>query len=222
LGSIIRNRRLEVLIATSNRGKIREIQEALGASRVKLRYLDDFPDVSPIEETGETYRENAILKALNYSKQTGVCALADDSGLEVDALGGMPGVRSARFGGHHCLDQERTKKLLVALSQYPDRKRTARFICWMALADWKLGEVDLAADARVLSVAEGKCEGLITHESRGANGFGFDPVFKPSGYDATFGEMSPDVKRLISHRAQALALIRDFLNHRHTSNLTVG
>jgi XTP/dITP diphosphohydrolase len=220
LVSIIHNGRLEVLIATSNRGKVREIQEALGTSQVKLRYLEDFPHISPVEETGETYRENAILKALNYSKQTGVCALADDSGLEVDALGGMPGVRSARFGGHGALDQDRIKKLLVALSQYPDRKRTARFICCMALANWKRGE--LAADARVLSVAEGKCEGLITHESRGANGFGFDPVFKPSGYDATFAEMSPDVKRLISHRAQALASIRDFLNHRLTSNLTVG
>ena len=219
---MIRNPRLEVLIATSNRGKIREIQEALGASQVKLRYLDDFPDVSPVEETGETYRENAILKALNYSKQTGVCALADDSGLEVDALGGMPGVRSARFGGDRASDQERIKKLLGALSQCPDRKRTARFICCMALADWNRGEGDLAGNARVLSVAEGKCEGLITDESRGANGFGFDPVFKPTGYDATFAEMSPDVKRVISHRAQALALIRDFLNHTHTSNLTVG
>ncbi len=214
--------RLEVLIATGNRGKIREIQHAFRVLPIKLRYLEDFPAALPVEETGETYRENAILKALNYSKQTGVCALADDSGLEVDALGGMPGVYSARFGGHRALDQERIKKLLVALSQYPDRKRTARFVCCMALAEWKRGEVDLAADARVLSVAEGKCEGLITHESLGANGFGFDPVFKPSGYDATFAEMSPDVKRVISHRAQALALIREFLDHGLTSNLTVG
>jgi len=219
---IIRRGRFELLIATSNRGKIREIQEALRDSPVKLCYLEDFPDVSPVEEIGETYRENAILKALNYSKQTGVCALADDSGLEVDALGGMPGVYSARFGGPRALDQERIKTLLVALSQYPDRKRTARFVCCVALAEWKLREADLAADARVLSVAEGKCEGLITYESRGANGFGFDPVFKPWGYDATFAEMSPDIKRVISHRAQALALIREFLDRGPTSNLTVA
>lgn len=214
--------RLEVLIATSNRGKIREIQEALGASPVKLRYLEDFRDVLPVEETGKTYRENAILKALSYSKQTGVCTLADDSGLEVDALGGKPGVHSARFGGHRASDRDRIRKLLVALSQYPNGKRTARFVCCMALAEWKQEELDPHADARVLSVAEGRCEGLIIHESRGANGFGFDPVFRPVGYNATFAEMSPDVKRMISHRVQALALIREFLDHWLTSNLTVG
>lgn len=202
-----------MLIATSNRGKIREIQEALKSSPVNLRYLDDFPDVSPVEETGETYKENAILKALNYSKQTGVCALADDSGLEVDALGGMPGVHSARFGGPGALDGDRINQLLAALSQYPNRKRTARFVCCVALAEWKRAELDSSAGARVLSVAEGRCEGLITHEPRGANGFGFDPVFRPEGYDGTFAEMSSDVKRMISHRAQALALIREFLGH---------
>lgn len=205
--------RLEVLIATRNAGKIWEIQESLRGSPVALRYLEDFPDVKPVEETGETYTENAILKALNYSKQTGVCALADDSGLEVDALGGIPGVYSARFGGHAASDHQRIKELLLALSQYPDGKRTARFVCCMALADWKSGELQAPADGRVLSLAEGRCEGLITHESRGANGFGFDPVFRPVGYDATFAEMSPDVKRVISHRAQALVLIREFINH---------
>ncbi len=201
-----------MLIATSNRGKIREIQEALRASPVKLCYLEDFPDVSPVEEIGETYRENAILKGLKYSKQTGLCALADDSGLEVDALDGMPGVYSARFGDPRASDQDRINKLLEALSKYPDRERAARFVCCMALAEWKRREGDVAADGRVLSVAEGKCEGLITYEPRGANGFGFDPVFKPWGYDATFAEMSPDIKGVISHRAQALALIREFLD----------
>jgi non-canonical purine NTP pyrophosphatase (RdgB/HAM1 family) len=212
LTTFIRSRRFEVLIATRNPGKIREIQEAFMNLPVTLRYLKDFPRVSTVQETGKTYKENAILKALNYSKQTGMCALADDSGLEVDALGGLPGVYSARFWGALASDGERTHKLLAALSQYPNRTRTAHFVCCLALVEWKRGELDSAAGAEVLSVAEGRCEGLIAHESRGANGFGFDPVFIPLGYDATFGEMSSDVKSVISHRAKALALTREFLD----------
>ena len=100
---------LEVLVATGNPGKIREIQESLRGVPVRLRYLREFHDISPVEEVGETYEENAILKAVSYSKQTGVCALADDSGLEVDALGGLPGVLSARYGGDYASDQERTE-----------------------------------------------------------------------------------------------------------------
>ncbi len=217
MGNIIPSRHFEVLIATSNRGKIREIQRALKHSPVTLRYLEDFPTVSTVEETGKTYRENAILKALNYSKQTGVCALADDSGLEVDALGGLPGVYSARFGGVSESDDERTKKLLAALSQYSDRKRTARFVCCLALAEWKRGEVDSPDGARVLNVAEGTCEGMIAHEPRGPNGFGFDPVFKPLGYDETFAELPSDVKIVVSHRAKALELTREFLEREVTS-----
>jgi non-canonical purine NTP pyrophosphatase (RdgB/HAM1 family) len=217
LRAIIRSRRFEVLIATGNPGKIREIQNALRDLPVTLRHLDDFPTVSTVEETGETYKENAILKALNYSKQTGMCALADDSGLEVDALGGLPGAHSARFWGAAASDDERTRQLLAALSQYPDSQRTARFVCCVALAEWKPEELDSTAGPRVLSVAEGKCQGLIAHESRGANGFGFDPVFIPLGYDATFAEMSSRVKCMISHRAKALALTREFLDYLVTS-----
>lgn len=204
--------RLEVLIATRNSGKILEIQEALGGSRVVLRYLEDFPEVTPVEEIGETYRENAVIKAMNYSQQTGLCALADDSGLEVDALGGRPGIHSARFGGSIASDRERTEKLLATLSHCPDRKRTARFVCCMALAESRSGELEPSA-GRVLSIAVGKCEGIITDHLRGTNGFGFDPVFVPAGYDTTFAEMPPKLKRGISHRAKALALIQEFLDH---------
>lgn len=210
---MIHSPRLEVLVATANPGKIREIQESLRGVPVRLRYLWEFHDISPVEEVGETYEENAILKAVSYSKQAGVCALADDSGLEVDALGGLPGVLSARYGGDSASDQERTEKLLMALTQHPLQERTARFVCCMALAGCPLGESQDSSDhPRVLHVCEGKCEGLIGEEPRGNNGFGYDPVFVPIGYDRTFAELPSAVKNMISHRSQALAAMRGFLN----------
>ncbi len=204
--------RLKVLIATGNLGKLREIGESLRGLPLTLRYLQEFPDVPPVEEVGQTYKENAILKALSYSKHTGVFALADDSGLEVDALGGAPGVLSARYGGDHASDRERTEKLLMALSRYPGQARTARFVCCMVLAGWRRGEDQpYNADAKVLHVSEGKCEGVIIERPRGNNGFGYDPVFVPTGYDRTFGELPAKIKDVISHRAQALAAMRQFL-----------
>lgn len=208
---MIHRPRLEVLIATGNPGKIREIRESLRALPLKLRYLEEFPDISPVEEVGQTYKENAILKTLRYSKHEGVCALADDSGLEVDALGGIPGVLSARYGGDHASDQERTEKLLMALSPHHGQARTARFVCCMALAGWPLGSQASSDDPRLLHVSEGKCEGLIVKEPRGNNGFGYDPVFVPTGYDRTFAELPAEIKNVISHRAQALAAMREFL-----------
>src|SRR6267378_3949193 len=201
---MIHRPRLEVLIATGNLGKLREIGESLRGLPLTLRYLQEFPDISPVEEVGQTYKENAILKALSYSKHTGILALADDSGLEVDALGGVPGVLSARYGGDHASDQERIQKLLMALSRYPEQARTARFVCCMALARWHRGEVQpYNSDERVLHVSEGKCEGVIIERPRGNNGFGYDPVFVPTGYDRTFGELPAKIKNVISHRAQA-------------------
>ena len=209
---MIHRRRLEVLIATGNLGKIREIGESLRGLPLTLRYLQEFPDISPVEEVGHTYKENAIVKALSYYKHTGVLALADDSGLEVDALGGAPGVLSARYGGDNASDQERTQKILMALSRYPKQARTARFVSCMALAGWHRGEDrPYNSDAHVLQVSEGKCEGVIIERPRGNNGFGYDPVFVPTGYDRTFGELPAKIKNLISHRAQALAGMRQFL-----------
>lgn len=204
--------RLEMLIATGNSGKIREIGESLRGLPLKLRYLQEFPDIPPVEEVGQTYKENAILKALSYSKHAGVFALADDSGLEVDALGGAPGVLSARYGGDHASDRERTEKLLMALSRHPGRERTARFVCCMALAGWHRGEDQPdGADPHLLHVNEGKCEGRIIERPRGSNGFGYDPVFVPNGYDRTFAELPAKIKNMISHRAQALETMRQFL-----------
>jgi len=205
--------RLEILIATRNPGKIREIQEMLGSLPLKLRLLDEFAGVSAVEETGQTYEENAGLKALGYAKQTGVCALADDSGLEVAALGGLPGVFSARFGGEHLSDGERTEKLLLELSQHSDSGRAARFVCSMAVAGWRLGEQQTKkSELRLLGITAGTCDGFITTGPRGVNGFGYDPVFAPVGYRETFAELPGEVKSKISHRAKALAAVRVFLD----------
>jgi len=200
---------VEILIATHNKGKICEVQEALHSLPVKLRYLNEFSHVSLVDEVGRTYEENAVLKSLGYAKQTGVCALADDSGLEVDALGGGPGVRSARFGGDSLSDHARIQKLLAELSEQAPTIRSARFVCCMALADWQRTAVD--GEPRLLTLIEAKCEGSIAPQARGANGFGFDPVFVPKGYIATFAELPTGVKAKISHRAQALAAIGAFL-----------
>lgn len=202
---------IEILIATYNPGKIREVQAALQSLPIKLRYLYEFPDVSAVDEVGRTYEENAVLKAVGYAKQTGVCSLADDSGLEVDALGGRPGVFSARFSGEHASDHDRTEKLLAVLSQQGSSDRTARFVCCMALVGWQTTQEQNRAETQALTVVEAKCEGSIASRARGINGFGFDPVFIPAGFDETFAELPIEVKARISHRALALAAIRTFL-----------
>jgi len=201
---------VEILIATHNKGKIREVHDALHSLPVKLRYLNEFSHVSRVNEVGRTYEENAVLKALGYAKQTGLCALADDSGLEVDALAGGPGVHSARFGGENLSDHDRIQKLLAELSEEPRTRRGARFVCCMALAGWQLAPG--AGEPRLLTLIEAKCEGSIAPRAQGVNGFGFDPLFVPEGYLATFAELPKEVKARISHRAQALAAIRSFLS----------
>lgn len=204
---------LELLIASHNVGKIRELQQALRELPITLRYLSEFPEIAIIDETGQTYEENAILKALGYAEQTGICALGDDSGLEVDALGGKPGVLSARFGGENASDQARTLKLLRELLPHGDRERTARFVCCMAFAGWQSrGSEPRTNSPRLLNVSEGHCEGMIALEQRGTGGFGYDPIFIPRGYEETFGELSKDVKATLSHRAKALAATRMFLS----------
>jgi XTP/dITP diphosphohydrolase len=210
---MIRKPPVEILIATGNPGKIREIEQALSGLPVKFRYLAEFSNVSSVEEVGQTYEENATLKALGYLRETGICALADDSGLEVDSLGGIPGVFSARFGGAQSSDLERTEKLLATLSEYPVEQRTARFVCCMVLAGWQAeANQTLTADPHRLTVMERRCEGTIATAPRGSGGFGYDPVFVPVGYDMTFAELPPAVKNKISHRALALAAMREFLD----------
>lgn len=208
-----RNPPVEILIATANPGKIREIEQALSGVPVKFRYLTDFSNVSPVEEVGQTYEENATLKALGYATQTRICALADDSGLEVDSLGGIPGVFSARFGGEQSSDLDRTEQLLATLSEYPLDERTARFVCCMVLAGWKADPNQAPkADPHRLTLVERSCEGTIATAPRGTGGFGYDPVFLPGGYDMTFAELPAAVKNKISHRALALAAMRAFLD----------
>ncbi|HUS09766.1 MAG TPA: non-canonical purine NTP pyrophosphatase [Pyrinomonadaceae bacterium] len=206
-------RSLELLIATNNQGKVREVQAALESLPLKLRYLSEFPNVSTVLEAGQTYQENAVLKAVGYARQTGVFALADDSGLEVDALDGRPGVFSARFGGEKASDAERIKLLLSELSEHANMNRSARFVCCMALAGWRSAVVlKPGHETRLLTVTEASCEGIIAPAPRGVNGFGFDPVFVPAGYQQTFAQLSGEIKASISHRAQALAEIRTFIS----------
>ena len=201
---------LHILIATHNQGKVREIQEMLRGLQVSLRTLDDFANITSVEEVGRTYKENASLKALGYARQTGLFALADDSGLEVEALGGMPGLFSARFGGELISDRERIQKLLVALSDYSSSKRAAKFVCSMALAGWSPQESQ-SPGPRLLNITEATCDGFIASRMHGDKGFGFDPVFVPLGSQQTFAELPSEIKSKISHRAKALTQMRVFL-----------
>ena len=197
------NRTKELLIATRNAGKVCEVEMLLEGLPLRFRSLAEFPEIVEVEETGATFAENAALKARGYAAQTRLWALADDSGLEVEALGGAPGVFSARYaGGAHASDAERTAHLLAELSRTGDTGRRARFVCVIAIAD---------ADARLVDSSTGTCEGSIALAPRGVNGFGYDPVFIPDGYRQTFGELPPEIKQHISHRARALEAARSFL-----------
>jgi len=200
----------ELLIATNNAGKIRELASLLSNLPLRLRRLSEFPHVEEVEETGRTFAENAELKARLYSEQTNLRTLADDSGLEVDALNGAPGVLSARYAGAHATDLERNARLLAELNLTGDERRSARFICAIAL--YEPGE----ERAKVFS---GVCEGRIAKGLQGAGGFGYDPLFIPTGYEQTFGELPDELKQQISHRARALAKVRAYLSGRYDAPL---
>jgi non-canonical purine NTP pyrophosphatase (RdgB/HAM1 family) len=208
---MIHRPQLELLAGTRNRGKIREIQELLADLPITLRSLDDFPDIPTVDEVGNTYEENSGLKALGYATWTRLPTLADDSGLEVDALGGMPGPLSARDGGDVASDIDRTRKLLLDLDQKQAGPRTARFVCCLTLAGWNLHQGASDGEPLILNVSRGEIEGQIVKEPRGVNGFGYDPVFVPIGYEATLAELPTADKNSISHRARALAAMRTFL-----------
>jgi len=191
-----------VLIATLNSGKLLELRELLRDLPFTLRDLNSFPLIEPVEETGATFVENASLKARSYAQQTRLITLADDSGLEVSCLDGAPGVRSARYACEGASDEKRTNKLLAELSKRSSTDRTARFVSAVAIAN---------TAGLILNISRGVCEGRIATVPRGPNGFGYDPIFIPNGYDQTFGELSAEVKSQISHRARALKDTTDFL-----------
>ncbi len=193
---------MQLLIATRNNGKVKELENLLADLPVRLRSLNDFPNVPEAEETGATFAENARLKAQFYAARTGLFALADDSGLAVEALGGAPGIFSARYAGDDASDAQKIEKLLKELNATGAENRRARFVCAIAIAD---------ANGEIKFLAEGICGGAIAHDARGKNGFGYDPIFIPDNFNQTFGELSDDIKRQISHRARAIKKIIRYL-----------
>lgn len=193
-----------LVVATANRGKIRELSELLADLDLDLVALSDFADAPPVDESADSYVGNARLKARAAAHHTGLPALADDSGLEIDALGGAPGVRSARFAADHGGgdgDADNTALVLRKLEAVGETERAARFRCAIVLA---------TPDGREL-VAEGTCEGRIALRASGAAGFGYDPVFYYPPLRATFAELDPAAKRAVSHRAEACQKLREQL-----------
>ena len=193
---------MDLLLGTNNVAKLEEMRAMLSDLRITFHTLSEFKGVQPVPETGNCYEENALLKARSYAQQTGLWVLADDSGLEVAALDGAPGVISARYAGAGASDSDRIAVLLSQIRRQGKNNAAARFVCATALAD--------ASDSLV-QVTSGSCEGQIIETSRGTNGFGYDPIFVPNGFNQTFAELSADVKNLISHRAKSLQAMHVFL-----------
>ena len=193
---------IELVVATRNTHKTREIQHILGPE-FRVRDLLAHPEVSEIRESGTSFEENAKLKALAASRQLSALVIADDSGLEVDALGGAPGIYSARYAGANATGRDKIDKLLSELARVRaiDDRRRARFRCVVALA----------RNMTLLGTFEGIVEGMIADEVRGHSGFGYDPIFIPEGFEQTFGELPREVKNTISHRAQAIRTLADRL-----------
>ncbi len=191
-----------LLVATRNRGKLREYQELLEGIPFELTDLASEGITQEVAETGRTFEENAGLKAREYARLSRLLTLADDSGLEVDALAGEPGVRSARYAGQGASDADRCTLLLSNLRDVPEARRTARFRCVIAIA-WPSGRVELM---------DGRCEGIIAFQPKGTNGFGYDPVFYFPKLGATMAELSSEEKNRLSHRAEAARKARAFLS----------
>ena len=193
---------IHLLVATRNAHKTEEIQRILGP-QFNVTDLAAHPEIPHIAESGTTFQENAILKAVAVSKRMPGFVIADDSGLEVEALGGAPGIHSARYAGMNATDQEKTDKVLEELTRAGATKnaRRARFRCVLALA----------YKGNVLGAFEGIIEGQIADRPHGSHGFGYDPIFMPEGFQQTFGELAPAEKNQLSHRARALEKLRTFL-----------
>ena len=183
----------KLLVATHNPGKVREYQTLLAGLPLEVTYLDAEGITLEVEETGHTFAENAVLKATTYARTSGLWTWADDSGLEVDALDGAPGVYSARYGGPGASDADRYRKLLDALTGVPWAVRTARFRCVVALA----------TPAGDVQTADGACEGIIAFGPAGSNGFGYDPVFYLPERGLTMAQLPAETKHEISHRGRA-------------------
>lgn len=193
---------MKLVLATKNQGKViefRRILEELGAINLEVLGLDSFPEIGDIEETGDSFQENSLLKARTISEITGFAALADDSGICVDALDGAPGIYSARYSGNG--DAANNQKLLTELREVPDDKRTAYFICVAAFVRPDGFE----------KLSEGRFYGKILHEVRGSGGFGYDPLFQPDGLSCSAAELSAQQKDAISHRGIALRAIAPYI-----------
>jgi len=188
-------------VATGNRGKFMEIKELLQDTVAKLYTLEDFPEIPPVEEDGATFAENAVKKAQNAAQATGKPVIADDSGLEVGALGGRPGVYSARFAGEGAGDAENNAKLLREMADIPDGEGAAAFHCVVALCFPD-------GSCRTFS---GELKGIILKEPKGAGGFGYDPLFLVPEYGRTLAELPMKVKNVISHRGKALVGLKEHL-----------
>ncbi len=191
-----------MIVATRNKGKIREIREALKGLGLRVYSLNDFPDVPEIEEDGKSFFENALKKARFYSKYFGKLTIADDSGLEVDGLKGRPGIYSARYAGEGASSQENNRKLLREMQGLPLSKRGAQFKCVIAVVSHGGKE----------ALAEGSCKGTIGFEEKGKKGFGYDPLFILPKYGKTMAQLSLEEKNEMSHRGKALRKIRKIIN----------
>lgn len=189
---------MEIVVATRNKGKVREIRDALKGLNLRIRSLSDFPDVPEVEEDGKSFVENALKKARFYSQYLGKLTIADDSGLEVDSLNGLPGIRSARYAGERASAEENNQKLLREIRDVPISKRGARFKCIIAVR---------SPDGRE-AIAEGSCKGRIGFKEEGRRGFGYDPLFMFPEYGKTMAEITLKEKNRMSHRGKALRKIR--------------
>lgn len=190
---------MQLLVATRNRGKLKEIQQKFSSLHdIELLSIEDvehtFGTISDVIEDGKTFKENALKKARELSHRTGLPTMADDSGLVIDALGGEPGVYSARYAGEGAGDAERNALVLSKMKHVPEGNRQARFVCVIALVIPEKGE----------HLVEGKCEGEIAFEAKGSHGFGYDPIFYLPEYRATMAELPIEIKNTLSHRAKAL------------------
>ena len=192
----------ELIVASRNKGKVREIIDLLADLPFQVSSLLDYPHIPEVIEDGKTYRANALKKAREIALATGKMAMSDDSGIEVKFLDNAPGIYSARFAGEGASEKARNKKLFAMLKGVPMSKRQARYRCVIALVD---------AKGQELGVVQGTCSGYVTTRDQGQNGFGFDPLFLLKRYNKTFGQLPPELKAKISHRARALKKFRRLL-----------